>query len=165
MPDQRKGANKQTEKGQRSFRKIQQVLGNLFLVTKNQVQRPQRNTQHDDHVGHRTDLYVYLIGNNRNSDDQAIANQTAQRTQSPVPVTGAGILNGKGPQFRHVRTEDQSQNGFEKFDQGKGVQKQSLLKRDGATARVQPVAQQLTDKQGKRQQKQINNKGANDHCR
>lgn len=77
MPHQRKGADKQAEKGQRMLRKVEQMLGDLFFITKNQVQRPDGHAQHNDDVRQRTYLYIHLIRDNRHSHNQTIANQAA----------------------------------------------------------------------------------------
>lgn len=71
-------------------------------------------------------------------------------------------MNGRNS--RYVRAKDQAQNGFEKLNQGKRVQEQTLLKGDGSAAGVHSVAQYLPDKQGQRQQEQIDDKCADNHC-
>ena len=53
---------------------------------KNQVQRPQRNAQHDDDVSQRANLNIHLIGDNRHRDDEPVTNQAAQRAEAQVPV-------------------------------------------------------------------------------
>ncbi len=40
VPHQRKGADKQAEKGQRMLREVEQMLGNLFFITKISNARP-----------------------------------------------------------------------------------------------------------------------------
>ena len=77
VPHQRKGADKQAEKGQRMLRKVEQMLGNLFFITKDQVQRPDGHAQHNDDVRQRTYLYIHLIRDNRHGHNQAITYQTA----------------------------------------------------------------------------------------
>ena len=59
------------------LREVEQMLGNLFFITKDQVQRPDRHAQHNDDVRQRTYLYIHLIRDNRHGDNQAIANQAA----------------------------------------------------------------------------------------
>ncbi|SRN39298.1 Uncharacterised protein [Shigella flexneri] len=77
MPHQRKGADKQAEKSQRMLRKVEQMLGNLFFISEDQVQRPDGHAQHNDDVRQRTYLYIHLIRDNRHGHNQAIANQAA----------------------------------------------------------------------------------------
>ncbi len=59
------------------LREVEQMLGNLFFITKDQVQRPDGHAQHNDDVRQRTYLYIHLIRDNRHGDNQAIANQAA----------------------------------------------------------------------------------------
>ncbi len=65
---------------------MDQPLSNHRFVMKNQVQRPQRNAQHDDDVSQRANLNIHLIGNNRHRDDQTVTNQAAERAQAQAPV-------------------------------------------------------------------------------
>ena len=162
MPDKRKGADKQTEEGQRAVRQVQQPLGNPRFITEDQIQRPEGDTQHNDHIRQRADLNVDLIGDNRHRDDQAVANQAAQRAQAQVPVLRALIAEVKRPQLRHPRTENQPQNRFKKLNQGEGIQKQALLKGDSPVAAIKPIAEHLANKQRQRQQEEIEDKRAGD---
>ena len=86
VPDQRKGADKQAKEGQRAVGEMDESLGNQFLIVKYQIQRPERNAQHNHHVGQRAKLYVDLVGDNRHRDDEPVANQAAQRAEAQVPV-------------------------------------------------------------------------------
>ncbi len=47
------------------LREVEQMLGNLFFITKDQVQRPDGHAQHNDDVRQRTYLYIHLIRDNR----------------------------------------------------------------------------------------------------
>ncbi|MNI76673.1 hypothetical protein D3C73_1329180 [compost metagenome] len=54
------------------------MLGDLFLVPEDQIQRPQRNAQHDDDVSHGANLYIDLIRDDGHHHDQPVANQAAE---------------------------------------------------------------------------------------
>lgn len=58
MPDQRKGADKQAKECQRAVGEMDESLSNQFLIVKYQIQRPERNAQHNHHVGQCAKLDV-----------------------------------------------------------------------------------------------------------
>ena len=130
-----------------------------------EVQRPDGNAQHDQHVRQRPELHVNLVGNNRHGNQQAITDQPAQHAEPHRPVFGALIRNGEGAKVRHARAEDQPQEGFKELNQGKGIEEQSLLKRDGFVSGIKSVGQHLADKQRQGQQQQIDDKRPGNHCR
>ena len=107
---------------------------------KNQVQRPQRNAQHDDDVSQRANLNIHLIGDNRHRDDQAIANQAAERAQAQAPVLRGFVAEVKRPERRDARAENEPQNGFKKLDQREGVEEKTLLEGDGGVITIQAIA-------------------------
>ncbi len=77
VPHQRKGADKQAEKGQRMLRKVEQMLGNsLFLLRKIRY-----NAQMVTHSIMMTfaarQFDIHLIRDNRHGHNQAITYQTA----------------------------------------------------------------------------------------
>ena len=105
MPHQRKGANKEAEKGEGAIGQVKQTVGDRFFIVEDEVQRPDGNTEHDQHVRQGPELHVNLVGNNRDGDQQAIADQPAQHAEPNRPVFGAPIRNGERAKFRHARTE------------------------------------------------------------
>ena len=90
------------------LRKVEQMLGDLFFITKNQVQRPDGHAQHNDDVRQRTYLYIHLIRDNRHSHNQTIANQAALPAQATTPVTGGLVMNRERAQFSHVWAKNQA---------------------------------------------------------
>ena len=152
VPHQRKGANKEAEKGEGAIGQVQQAVGDRFFIVEDEVQRPDGNAQHDQHVRQRPELHVNLVGNNRHGNQQAITDQPAQHAEPHRPVFGALIRNGEGAKVRHAWAEDQPQEGFKELNQGKRIEEQSLLKRDGFVSGIKAVSQQLTDKQRQGQQ-------------
>ena len=137
----------------------------IAFIVEDEVQRPDGNAQHDQHVRQRAELHVNPVGNNRHGNQQAITNQPAQHAKPHRPVFGALIRNGEGAKVRHARAEDQPQEGFKELNQGKRIEEQSLLKRDGFVSGIKAVSQQLTDKQRQGQQQQIDDKRPGNHCR
>ena len=96
------------------------VLDNAFIA-KDQIQRPDGNTEHDGHVSQRAYLHIHLIGDNRHGDKQTVADEAAQRTESQMPVAGGVVFNTKWAQLRNAWTEDKPQNGFKEFNQCKSI--------------------------------------------
>ena len=162
VPNQGEGADKQAKKGERAVSQMDQPLRNHRFVMKNQIQRPQRNAQHDDDVSQRADLNIHLVRDNRHRDDQAVADQAAEGAQAQTPVGGGLVAEVKGPERWNARAENEPQDGFKELDQREGVEEKALLKGDSGVVAIQTIAQQLTDKQGQRQQQQIDNKRPGD---
>ncbi len=122
MPDQRKRADKQREERQGTVCKIQQLALNIATVVENQIQRPDGNQPHHNHVNQRGHLNVDLIGDNWHHDQQTIANHSAQPAQARVPVRGAVIGQMEETQLRIAWTEHQPQDRLKEFNQRKGIE-------------------------------------------
>ncbi len=59
VPDQRKRANKQAEKGQRVIGQRGEIVLDRLFIVENQIQRPDGDTQHNHHVRQRAKLHVH----------------------------------------------------------------------------------------------------------
>lgn len=117
-----------------------------------EVERPDGNADHNQHIRQRTRLDVHLVGDDWHGNQQTITNQPAEHAQTQRPVSGAAIPNSERAKIRHAWAKYQPQQRLKELNYGEGIQKQRLLEGDSFVAGIQPVGQQLPCKQRQRQQ-------------